>query len=64
MHHRHAYGAALAGGALAARLPLIRLSSRLGTSLQETLTTTNSGLILITQSLDDVEASFDELQSS
>jgi hypothetical protein len=56
--------AALAGGALAARLPLIRLSSRLGTSLQETLTTTNSGLILITQSLDDVEASFDELQSS
>ena len=56
--------AALAGGTLAARLPLIRLSSRLGTSLQETLTTTNSGLILITQSLDDVEASFDELQSS
>lgn len=54
----------LAIGALAARSPLIRLSSRLGASLQETLTTTNSGLKLIAQSLDGVEASFDELQNS
>ena len=56
--------AALAGGALAARLPLISFSSKLGLSLQQTLTTTNDGLKLITESMHDVEASFDELQSS
>jgi len=51
-------------GALTSRLPLIEFSSKLGLSIQETLSTTSSGLQLINQSLDEVDASFDELQSS
>jgi len=56
--------AALAVGALVTRPALIRTSKTFGASLEETLKTTNSGLELIIESLDSVEASINELQNS
>jgi len=56
--------AALAVCALVTRPALIRTSKTFGASLEETLKTTNSGLELIIESLDSVEASINELQNS